>query len=138
MEVADLNDDGVVNSYDAHLLLAGLTTASVEVPVTESVHVNVKIQLTDSAKELLDVAFPNGAYVEGYVYVETANSADGAERPVHSIPFLGFYGNWSEPSMTDVSLLDQVYDESVHSYLGLGASSGYLAIRYPGEKNNTI
>ena len=138
MEAADLNDDGVVNSYDAHLLLAGLTTASVEVPVTESVHVNVKIQLTDSAKKLLDSDFPNGAYVEGYVYVETANSADGAERPVHSIPFLGFYGNWSEPSMTDAGLLDQVYDESVHSYLGLGASSGYLAIRYPGEKNNTI
>ena len=138
MEAADLNDDGVVNSYDAHLLLAGLTTASVEVPVTESVHVNVKIQLTDSAKKLLDSAFPNGAYVEGYVYVETANSADGAERPVHSIPFLGFYGNWSEPSMTDAGLLDQIYDKSVHSYLGLGASSGYLAIRYPGEKNNTI
>ena len=49
---ADLNGDGVVNTYDVHLFLA-LCQASVEVPASGSVTVNVSMTLTDAEKARL-------------------------------------------------------------------------------------
>lgn len=90
------------SSYDVHALLQMLNSGVVTVPASGSVTVTVEMRLTDSQKAKLDRNFANGAYVEGFVYATPAPTAEGLILPTHSIPLLGFYGNWSDPSMLDV------------------------------------
>ena len=60
--------------------------------------IHVKLRLSESDKEYL-AKFANGIYVEGFV--ELTNNDD----PTLSIPFLGFYGDWSEaPILEDADL----------------------------------
>lgn len=144
LAIADLNGDGKVTTYDAHLLLVKLKAAAIEVPVGDKVHVSVTMKLTDAQKQALNAAYENGAYVEGYIYVQTDNTSDGALRPVHSIPVLGFYGNWSDAPMIDGStLVENLYGTGVHgSYIGYDISNGaygnYTAIQYPGDSTASL
>ena len=139
LTVADLNGDGKVTSYDAHLLLAEMKASVVEIPVGTAVNVKVNIKLTDEVKAYLDTYYTNGAYVEGYVYVGTNNTDDGAIAPVHSIPVLGFYGNWSDASMLDTkTTVEELYGDNRPTYLGLSSHTNYNTIKYPGEKTETI
>lgn len=97
----DVNGDGATTSLDVHQLLKMLGSGIVTVPANGSVTVEVTLTLTEAQKEALDDAFENGAYVEGFVRVAPAATAEGLLAPVHTIPVLGFYGNWSDPSMFD-------------------------------------
>ena len=93
----DVNGDGKVNSYDAHVLLTKLSGAyCVNVPMDGSVTVDVTLKLTEETLEYLETDYPAGAYVEGFVYARPAAGV------AHSIPVLGYYGSWTEPSMYDV------------------------------------
>ena len=74
----------------------GKAVDSVTVAKNKSVTVDVTITLANDTKAFLDTHTPNGAYVEAYIY---ANSAD--ETSSHSIPVLAFYGNWTDASMFD-------------------------------------
>ena len=61
----------------------------------ETVEVEVTITLSEEDKAFFDAAYPNGGYVEGYIYL---NSLDEAGM---NLPFLGFYGDWTEPPVFD-------------------------------------
>ena len=137
LTAADLNADGKVTSYDAHLLLVKLNSAAIEIPVGSSVHVSVTMKLTDAQKQTLNAMYENGAYVEGYIYVETDNTADGGLRPVHSIPVLGFYGNWSDAPMIDGgTAIEDLYGTGAHgSYIGYDYYTDYTGIVYPGSSD---
>ncbi|MGN1408816.1 MAG: S8 family serine peptidase [Eubacteriales bacterium] len=136
--IADLDGDNEVTSYDAYLLLSGLKLAAVEVEANGSIDVTATITLTDATKEYLDAYYVNGAYVEAFINVETANTEDGEVLPAHSIPVLGFYGNWSDASMYDQpTLLEKLYGNTRASYLGV-AQTNYLAVRYAGDSSNYI
>ena len=109
-EKADLSDSNGVTSYDAHLLLASLGEGYFMVPAGESISVTVSMKLADETKAHLDATYPNGAYVEGFVFVEPLTTEEGDYTPAHSIPVLGFYGNWSDASMYDhLSYEEYVY-----------------------------
>lgn len=99
---ADVSGDGKVNTYDVHALLSLLNSGVVTVPAKGGVTVEVTIALTEAQKQALDQSYENGAYVEGFVRATPAPTQEGEQGPVHSIPVLGFYGNWSDPSMFDV------------------------------------
>lgn len=134
-ELADLDNDGKITSYDAYLLLSNVTLASVEIAANDSIDVVATISLTDAQKEYLDTYYETGAYVEGYVFVETANTEDGATVPAHSIPVLAFYGNWSDPNMLDTSTyIEKLYGDTRAPHTGVTATN-YLSITYPGDKN---
>ena len=137
LTAADLNADGKVTSYDAHLLLVKLNSAAIEIPVGSRVHVSVTMKLTDAQKQTLNAMYENGAYVEGYIYVETDNTADGGLRPVHSIPVLGFYGNWSDAPMIDGgTAIEDLYGTGAHgSYIGYDYYTDYTGIVYPGSSD---
>ena len=69
----------------------------VTVPASGSTHVTVTIDITDEAvKNMEALGYTNGFYVEGFVYLNGENDAVS-----HSIPLLGWYGDWSDPSMFD-------------------------------------
>lgn len=70
--------------------------------------VTVKIQVSaQAAEKMKSLGYTNGFYVEGYVYARLA------EGSAHSIPLLGWYGNWTDPSMFDTgSYLESAYGMS--------------------------
>ena len=97
---ADISGDGNVDTYDVHLFL-NLYQSAVEVPASGSVTVSVVMTLSQSEKARLDQENPAGAYVEAYVFAEPVATEEGELLPTLSIPVLGYYGGWYEPSMFD-------------------------------------
>ena len=133
----DVNGDGVTATYDAHVLLALLENSvpgSVTLPAGGSVTVDVTLTLTAEGRQLLENNYPNGTYVEAFVYAEEIADEEGVAGTVHSIPVLAFYGNWSDPSMYDRgTLLDLVYMTSnvaPYLYRYVGPYGNALSINY--------
>ncbi len=144
---ADLNADGDVDSYDAYLFFQRLKSVAV-VPAGGSVDVTVNVKLTGTmfsvyAGEVMelpvDSLFPNGAYVEGYVYAEGVSSEEGVAGTSHSIPVLGFYGNWSDASMFDVGTLADYWYETEQRIPYLAGETeyftNYLTVKYAGDSS---
>ena len=59
--------------------------------------VQVTVNLADADKTSLDTNYPNGGYVEGFTFL-TARNAGGADL---SLPYLGFYGDWTRAPIFD-------------------------------------
>ena len=76
----------------AKLISGGLDVESVTVAAGEHKTVTVNLSLAESALAYLD-QFDSGMYVEGYLTL----TASG--EPSLSLPFLSYYGSWSEPAM---------------------------------------
>ncbi len=117
---ADLDADGDVDSHDSYLLAKKLNTGLLSLPAGGSAQVSVKLVLSESDKDALDYYFPNGTYVQGYVWAEELPTAEGVLGTSHSIPVLGFYGNWSEASMLDIGRVETAItgEETRAPYLG--------------------
>lgn len=83
----------------------------VTLPAGGSTKVTVSIRVTEQAAENMKaLGYDNGFYVEGYVYARPVASAEGVTGITHSIPLLGWYGSWSDPSMFDTgSYLETIY-----------------------------
>lgn len=96
-------------------LLNGTWTATVDGEAMTSVTVapgsSVKVEMvyTLSADDMImmDNLFPYGMYVEGYVTLES-NNADGIDL---NVPFLAFYGDWTEAPMFDKTYYEVDPDE---------------------------
>ena len=99
---ADLNGDGQITTYDVHKFLTALDAGTVTVPGGETVTVTVTLSMTDEAKAYVDETYPNGAYMQGYVYANGQPTYEGAEGTQLNIPVLGFYGSWTDPSMFEI------------------------------------
>ena len=87
---------------EATFMVSGRQTGQVDVPVGGTAAVDVTLKLTGEAKALLDSQYPTGAYIEAFVYAASRSDSEGALAVTHSIPVLGYYGSWSEPSMYEV------------------------------------
>ena len=100
------NGDDVVNDVDVQSYLNALvgldsdTDLSAQVMAvapgtTETVSVNVT--LADSDRTYFADNYPNGGYVEGFTFL-TALNANGTDL---SLPYLGFYGDWTDAPIFD-------------------------------------
>ena len=69
--------------------------------------VTVTITLSDADKDYLDESFANGMYVEGYITL-TADKATGTDL---NVPYLAFYGDWTQAPMFDLTYFDTNPDE---------------------------
>lgn len=69
--------------------------------------VSVKIQVTDAGKSYMDSNFENGIYVEGFTVLEAKNNG-GVDL---SIPYMGFYGDWTKAPIIDSGFYWQSDDE---------------------------
>ena len=131
----DVNGDGQITTYDAHVLLTKQTGVStIDVPANGSAQVQVELILTEEAMAYLDANYPTGAYIESFIYAEPVNDSEGVEGVTHSIPVLGYYGSWSEPSMYDVGgYVEYAYgaeDRAPYLYGLNGIQSNYISINY--------
>lgn len=73
------------------------SSKSVTLKKNRSATVNVTIALPADLKAEIDEYYPTGAYVEAYIYAKPTNGSS-----IHSIPVLGYYGSWTDPSMYDI------------------------------------
>jgi hypothetical protein len=94
--LADVDADGDVDSHDAYVFLKGLSTTTATLPANGSVDITVKFSLSGDTKAELEKSFPNGTYIQGFLFAEVEGDT------AHSIPVLGFYGNWTDPGMFDL------------------------------------
>ncbi len=99
----DMVADGCLNTADVQVLYDYLNTYASEtsnkvfVPANASIFVTATVTLSDADKAYMDENYPNGIYVEGFVRAYAQNS-DNCDL---SLPFLGFYGDWSAARVFD-------------------------------------
>ena len=80
------------------------TGDTVTVPANGSASVTVTIAVSEAtAAEMEAKGFVNGFYIEGYVYAEPLADDEGVAGVTHSIPMLGWYGCWTDPSMYETA-----------------------------------
>lgn len=103
-----VSKDGLTVSEQAYLLsdasavwTVNGTKISEEDKITvksnETLSINVVLTLTKEEKQYIDANFENGMYVEGFLKLNSENEG----QCDLSIPFLGFYGDWSQAPMLD-------------------------------------
>ena len=111
---ADFDNDNNIDTYDAYLFFQQLNKSTVEIPANGSVHVEVNAKVLGLDK--YDEASDNtGTYVEGYVYADEVASAEGVKGDSHSIPVLGYYGSWTDPSMFDIGSYLEYHEAKTES-----------------------
>jgi len=126
-EIHNITDEDLTYTLDASLLtedvldygigyyfMAGYDRAlsgkvtfdknTVTVPANGRANVTATITLSEEDKAYFAAAWPNGGYVEGYVYL-----SDEEGKVSLNLPFLGFYGDWTEPALFDTAFW---YDNS--------------------------
>ena len=129
-EAADLDGDNKVTTNDAYELAKWLeddhpVASNLTVPANGS----KKVTVTINPDHALD-QYPAGAYVEGFTYVRSSYVTGEGEKKEdeHSIPILGFYGSWTDPSMFDnTSYTDTLYGTAKTPYSGKTATN-YMTI----------
>ena len=131
----DVDGNGAVTSYDAHLLLAHLGGGHVVgLEPGGSARVKVKLTLTDETRAMLEEEYPTGAYLEGFVYAEPQADSEGVAGVTHSIPLLGWYGSWTEPGMFDVgsyaAYTAGVQERDAYLYDIVGIENNFVSISY--------
>ena len=75
---------------------------TVSVSAGGKLDITMTITLSDADKQYLDESFENGMYVEGFV-VLTAKDEGSVNL---SIPYLGFYGDWTQAPMFDLDYFE--------------------------------
>lgn len=76
---------------------ADLEAQVLEVKAQETQTVNVSVNLSDDDRSYFAAYYPNGGYVEGFTFL-TALNANGTDL---SLPYLGFYGSWTDAPLFD-------------------------------------
>lgn len=87
-DVTEWKVDGKSVAEGGNFSVAAGTSAKIEASIT----------LSASDKRYIDENFKNGMYVEGYMYLE---SADESKQCDLVLPFLAFYGDWDSAPMLD-------------------------------------
>lgn len=80
---------------------------TVTVAAGQSADVTLEIRLSEQDKEYLEKSFANGMYVEGFV---TLVSSDGSQVGLN-VPFLAFYGDWTQAPLFDLDYFATNKDE---------------------------
>ncbi|MFI3329896.1 MAG: leucine-rich repeat protein [bacterium] len=88
----------------------GINKTQLTVSSNSKMTVNVKITLSEEDKKYLDNNFLNGMFVEGYIIL----SSDSGDL---SIPYLGFYGDWTDAPIFDSTIYDNNTADMFDSYI---------------------
>ncbi len=74
---------------------------TITVPAGGKTNVIVTVALSEDDKEMINAYWENGTYVEGYVYLSSADEEGIVEEL--NLPFLGFYGDWTDAPVFDTA-----------------------------------
>lgn len=141
-QYGDVDGDGAVTTHDVHELLAALGSGIMAVGPNGVCEVEVTLALTENQKAELDELYQKGAYVEGYVFLKPETTDEDAVGATHSIPVLGYYGSWTEPSMYDVGDYYEFLsgEETRDPYLVKinGKTGNSVSVQYAGDSENYV
>lgn len=84
-----------------------LKGSSLKVEAGSEAKVNLTITLSEEDKAYLESSFANGMYVEGYI---TLTASKGTDIDLN-VPYLAYYGDWTQPPMFDLTYFDTNADE---------------------------
>ncbi|MBQ1878442.1 MAG: S8 family serine peptidase, partial [Erysipelotrichaceae bacterium] len=132
-ENADLDEDGDIDTHDAYLALNILNKGNAFVPADGSTTITADVTLKD-----IDKYDYYGAWIEGYLFATEEASEEGDAGVEHSIPVIGYYGSWTEPSMTDIGSYEEYLagteDRLSYTYVAHQQQNVQATlIQYPGE-----
>ena len=80
---------------------------TITVAAGKQAKVKVRLTLTDENKSYLDKSFENGMYVEGFLSLDATS---GTEYDLN-VPYLAFYGDWTQAPMFDLDYYQTNKDE---------------------------
>ncbi|MBQ9730178.1 MAG: leucine-rich repeat protein, partial [Clostridia bacterium] len=83
------------------------SSATLSVNAGEKVKIKAVVSLSAEEKEYIEENFKNGMYVEGFIRL--VSEEDG--QCSLTLPFLGFYGDWSKAPMLDLDVFEVTADE---------------------------
>lgn len=129
--VTVLTEDTVKQNGKTYMAQSPRQLAADEVTVTApgtvtlgangTASVDVSIALTAKGKAALNADFPNGIYIDGFVTLTPVNG----DTISLSLPFMGFYGDWSAAPIFDASVYDADETPAVYqTMLGLFGADG--------------
>lgn len=103
-------------------LLGKIDAKTVTVAGGETETVSVSVSLTQANKEYLK-GFENGTYIEGFVTL----TPESDTQPTLSIPYMGFYGDWTQAPIIDATDYGDVLNDKENNwsqaYVNTAASS---------------
>ncbi len=121
-------------ALEAELVVEGGN--QVTVPGDGYTTVNASITLTESDREYLN-QFPNGIYVEGFVYAAPVDGEGAACRLV--MPMVGFYGDWSAaPVFDEADSNYSLYPLSIFTYYSQVGYNPYISTGRSGDAFNAF
>lgn len=149
----DVNGDGVTDKADVDLITAYCAELEVDVdllakvevlgqeaveavtvPAGETMTLTARIQLTEADKQYIAASFPNGMYVEGFLYVNSTDE-DGVNL---QMPFVGFYGDWSDAPIFDEPENPSLYPRAVFTNYSQIGVNPYLSYGAGGDQYNAF
>ena len=134
--LADVDGDGSIDSHDAYVFLRDLSGVTAALPAGGETEIRVEFSLTRELREMLEETYPNGTYIQGYLFAETGSTDEGVAGTSHSIPVLGFYGNWTDASMFDVGQWTTYAtgEDTRTPYIGVTRANDFQ-VRYANDPN---
>jgi len=107
----------------------------VSVPAKSTVSMRIVINLNQKARDYLDSNFKNGMYVEGFVSL----AATGATKVTLGLPYLAFYGDWTDAPLFDYDMYELAESEKdtnipAENKLKASAADTKVLGRYWGDK----
>jgi len=101
---------------------------SIVIPAEKSIEINAGVKLDESQTAILSEVFANGFFIDGFVYFKRN---DGS-LPDLSIPFMGFYGDWTKAPIFDTTAYDE-YGSSLDA-----PKFGGVSLLYSREQGSAI
>ena len=155
-QINNLTDEELVYEFDSSVMTESIyadyfianspygleakveTPDQVSVPANGSVTVHAKLTLTAADKAYLD-KFPNGMYVEGYLYANpVSDDAEGVAPVTLTMPMVGFYGDWSDAPIFDDPVDYSLYPTIVYTYNSQLGANPYFRNGASGEEYNSF
>ena len=85
----------------------GVSNSSITVGAGQTATVTVTITLSEADKKYLNDSFANGMFVEGFVML---TAKDGTKTDLN-VPYMAFYGDWTEAPIFDIDYFATNKDE---------------------------
>lgn len=99
-----------------------IAAQEITVPASGTVTVTVPVSLNQPDRDYMD-SFANGTYIEGFVTLTPRSDT----QPTLSIPYMGFYGDWTQAPIIDATDYGDVLNDKENnwsqSYVNTAASS---------------
>lgn len=88
-----------------------IAAQEITVPASGTVTVTVPVSLNQPDRDYMD-SFANGTYIEGFVTLTPSFST----QPTLSIPYMGFYGDWTQAPIIDATDYGDVLNDKENNW----------------------